>query len=920
MSKLIRAVSLCFAVILWAVPAGARAADIAFPLVQDGKAVASVVVAGDNEDLLAAVDDLATYIKQMTGAELKVVRGTKDLPGPTLHLGETELFPRLVDTLPQIKLDGFAMAAVGEDLLVAGKMPQGTANGIVTILQDQFGVRWYAAGSLWEIVPAHRSLVIKFAATSGPAARVENPSFQGRHLRDHWKAPEFRRRMRISLPGVKMPYVGTSHMLKRVVPAEKYGKDHPDYFPLNNGQRMITGDANPCYSHPDMPEVFMAYIREGNVGLGVNDNLTACRCERCLAMDGKSKPYKGMWNASESYYQLIAKVAALTAKEFPDRRLGTMAYQLTNTPPQSIAYIGKNVDIELCQDTSQYFDPEYKKLDQQMSAEWVTKAGGVHFYDYVGIEYWLPRYFPHILADQLHHLAHVGVKGYVTHLMNMPDTSMPMNYLLCQALWNADVDPDRMIDTMLKDLYGPAVGPIQKFYGLWESCWTRQTKSHWLFGLDALGAELTLYSPRELEEGAKLLEQAASLAVDAKARERITYLQQFFGFSLATIRLCDVCRRALLDPPPETSEQAIAMSKLAKDDWCDFAERLTAAEKLPGSSVSGQHSRSTRIRIWGLKQQARDAVVAPLLRWCCAHEGKSDPQQLRAIERQMADLAIASRRAIEERVTQTISAVPHLPQANALRVTDVAQSDRPIDLQASEQDWPGIAPITTLPWVFHNQPEETRKQRYDDPGDEHLVATPAPADQSMSWQCTWDSQRLYLRVVVRDDMHHQGQRADQMWKDDSVQIALNPRRGLYDSRGPSFEYLMGGYRGDEIEFGLSLHDDKPELHVWRVPRSFKGTDMRSLIRSAVARHGDRTIYEAAVDWKLLTGFVPQPEHSLGVCLVVNDVDQGERRIADYGSGLISHKHSPDFAAIRLTQSGKPSPAQSTTTAPARPTQ
>src|SRR5262245_433679 len=118
----------CAALVLCASATVLQAVDISFPLIQDGQAVAGVVVAGENKDLLAAVDDLVSYVRQITGAELKIVHGTKDLPGPTLHLGETELFPRLETTLPQIRLDGYAMASIGENLLVAGKLPQGTAN------------------------------------------------------------------------------------------------------------------------------------------------------------------------------------------------------------------------------------------------------------------------------------------------------------------------------------------------------------------------------------------------------------------------------------------------------------------------------------------------------------------------------------------------------------------------------------------------------------------------------------------------------------------------------------------------------------------------------------------------------------------------------------------------------------------------
>jgi hypothetical protein len=147
--------------------------------------------------------------------------------------------------------------------------------------------------------------------------------------------------------------------------------------------------------------------------------------------------------------------------------------------------------------------------------------------------------------------------------------------------------------------------------------------------------------------------------------------------------------------------------------------------------------------------------------------------------------------------------------------------------------------------------------------------------------------------------------------------------------------MWPGYQGKEVEFGVSLRDGNKDVYVWQVPdalkpastdakakgpqtgappsawlektdgkdgkskRVAKAVDPRSLIGATAYRNGGKTVYEMVVDWRLIPDFKPAPRKSLGISLVVNDVDKGIRRSAEYGSGIIRAKRTTDFAAIRL---------------------
>lgn len=872
-----------------------------FVLVRGGEPAATVVYAGEEASLKAAVQDLADYVERISGAKLRVIEGVDDTPGPTLHLGETALFGRLGDAMKKVKVDGFAMKRVGEDLVIVGAIPQGTANGITTLLQDQFGVRWYYGGPLWEVVPRRSTLAIGVTSNTGDV-RVENPAFLGRHLYSGNGGAAFQRRVRLTLNGVKLPYVGTSHDLVKIINPKKFG-DHPEYFAYWDGRHHVEHDVQPCLTHPDMPGIFLDYVREGNSGFGVNDNQTACRCERCMKVDGDAEPYMGMTNISESFFQLLARVAKEAKVVRPEMRLGAFAYQLTNAPPKSVDFIGDNVDIVLCQDTALNFDAAHKAMDQRMAEEWVKKCGYVRFYDYIGLSYWTPRYFPHILADQIRHIAKIGVAGYGTHSGTMIDSSMPMYYLLAQMLWDADLDADAVIDEMLTDLYGEARAPIAAFYDHWEDCWERQTNLRWLYGIDNFRGEMALYTPADFEKGKALLEEAATAAKDEIVRQRIAFLQERYAFTYESAQAFYTSMTAIRWEPTDDAEDAITLSNRVVDAWERWAKRLPQTTPLDGTSVFPWLGKPERCRIWSLKQQMRDGVIAPLVRWVCANEGRIAPADLRRIEHTLAGVAMLNRSNVERQVTEMIEAIPYPPRVDGLLVSGAVRAQSPPKLDAGPTPWAGGGFLEAAPWVFMDRATKPEIGKYQDPVAQHRTIMSVPPvfdDQSMECQASWDDRYLYLRVNVRDERHVQESTGPGMWQQDSIRVALTPQRDnfLYDVH--SWTYIWGGYRGCELEFGVALKGDKAELHVEKTPEGLPSDVTPATgIRVAAARHRSHTIYEAAIDWRLIPDFEPKAEKSVGFWLSVNDTDKGELVTAEYGSSINRVKRPTGFSAIRL---------------------
>ena len=874
----------------------AFADDIRFPVVRDGVPLVKVVVGTKHDAVDAAVADLAHYVEQISGAKLEIVHGDDDLPGPTLHIGETSHYEATAALREEIVYDGFCVRRIGEDLIVTGAVPEGTANGIVTSLHDDFDVRWYYAGPLWEIVPKADSLEISLTQTHSPDGHVDNPAFLDRRLWGRPPSDEFARRVRMTIKSMNNPFVRTGHALSRIVPTDKYAAEHPDYFSMMNGERVLSGSPQPCFTHPDMFDIFMEYVRGGGNSFGVNDNNTACHCERCLAIDGDSEPYMGMWNVSESYCQLIARVAKQTAKEFPGRRLGIFAYQITNTPPRTVEHLGANVDVTLCQDSAQHFDAKTQQTDRDMAAEWVRRSGSVVYYDYIGISYWTPRYFPTLLAEHIKHLHDVGVHTWATYPSTMMDTAMPMYTVAYELIWDTNQDAKQIVDRMLTDLYRESAGPMKRFYQHWEDCWMRQTEPRWLWGMDNFRAEMGIYSWADIKHGGELLAEAQSRATDPNVRERLKWIADRFAFTHAAAHAHALSLDALSEPLPEDPDEVEALMPPMVQAWRTFEREQTIGKKLTDTSHNGWLPRPYRVRTWGLKRQLRDATVAPFARWIIEREQVLKPHELTAIEARFAKTAKAARTEIESIVTEDVSAAIRPVRINALVVPWIPR--KTVDIE-SERDWQAVPVIDDLEWIFRDRSPDNKPGKYEEILQEWIIPSPAPADCSITWKAAWDDDNLYVHVEVRDDQHVQNNAAADMWSQDGVQIAIDTDRADFTMPRRSWDYNWGHVDSGEIELGVGLRGTETMVYVWHAHAERTAEEIRSAMTARATRRDDRTVYSVAIPWDALAPFKPEPQRSLGISLVVNEVDDGHRVSAEYGSGVIQSKRATEFTAVRL---------------------
>lgn len=155
----------------------------------------------------------------------------------------------------------------------------------------------------------------------------------------------------------------------------------------------------------------------------------------------------------------------------------------------------------------------------------------------------------------------------------------------------------------------------------------------------------------------------------------------------------------------------------------------------------------------------------------------------------------------------------------------------------------------------------------------------------------WDARYLYVACAVADDVPGASYPATELWRGDSLQVAVSAQRR---STGAD-----GGYGPGDHEFGFAL------IAGESVAVRFHGGDGRvgpvSDVRVTVRRDGDRVFYEAAIPWKELAPIRPEPGTVLGLSLLVNDDDGRGRGYIEWGGGIGDAKRPDRFPPLRLVR-------------------
>ena len=343
-------------------------------LVKNGKATGRIIVDPQNKTDLQAATLLNIFVKKITGATLPVIS-----PAGKRVKGDLIIDSRSDLKSSDLVMDGFSLKSNDSTFLVKGARGLGSVYGVVTILEDFFGVHYYAANNC--AIPHSRELRLPCQIS-----RTENPSFEFRQTQAYGLATDSLYKVWHRLKEPKEIFAGNYwvHTFDRILPSSKYGKDHPEYFSFINGIRRPGAASQWCLSNPEVFElvcqkidsIFKAHPDRRIISVSQNDgNSTNCSCEKCKAIDEEEGGPSG------SIIRFLNKLAL----RFPDKEFSTLAYLFSVAPPKHVKPL-PNVNIMLCdidcyREVSLTENPSGKTFMKNMEG-WAKISDNIFVWDY----------------------------------------------------------------------------------------------------------------------------------------------------------------------------------------------------------------------------------------------------------------------------------------------------------------------------------------------------------------------------------------------------------------------------------------------------------------------------------------------------------------------------------------------------------
>jgi hypothetical protein len=464
-------------------------------IAQNGTAKAVIVVAANaSEPEQHAANELADFLHQITGAEFKIMQPPAEgrsrlLVGPgAAKLAQADF------SADDLGTDGIVIRNVGADLILAGGRRRGTLYAVYTFLEDMLGCRWWS--SRVSSIPKKPTVVVEGQwVRYSPALEYREPYWYDAFDPD-WAVRNKVNGQRPALDakrGGKHIYEGFVHTFNRLIPPDKYFKDHPEWFSEIDGKRTFKR-AQLCLTNEQMFQELLenleARLRNNPTAtiasVSQNDWRGNCQCSKCAAIEKAEGSPAGLM------LRFVNAVAEEIESEFPNVAISTLAYQYTRKPPK-ITKPRHNVIVRLCSIECSFSVPLGHERNKEFRDDiigWSKICDRLYIWDYTTNfrHYIMPHPNLRVLGPNVKFFVDHNVKGifeqgaYTTNGAEMAELRA---WVLAKLLWNPNRDAQELIDEFIAGYYGPAGPNIKKYLktthdaveasGDWLGCFSKDT-------------------------------------------------------------------------------------------------------------------------------------------------------------------------------------------------------------------------------------------------------------------------------------------------------------------------------------------------------------------------------------------------------------------------------------------------------------
>lgn len=443
----------------------------------------------------AAAGELKTHLDKITGGNFTIV-AEETFAGdkPAIYLGETEFAKKHGIDSSAFAPEEWLIKTVDGNLIITGSKLNGTLFGVYDLLENQLGCHWFTPESTH--IPHNPDVSL------GSLDIRKQPSFASRTIVPYANS-QFHQRSRghmyrnkqnptlLSPLSVSLQY-GPVHNFYSFVSPEKYFKSNPEYFSMNKkGERTSNHEDQLCLSNPAVWDITLESLR----GFIKKDRETlppdqwpmvydisqndcqeggfVCKCPECVKITEREGSESGL------ILTFINHVAREIAKEYPEIKIRTLAYLMTDNAPKTLRP-ESNVLIHWCDmfirsDCYRPFTSSFNAKQKAQLEGWRAIGAKIALWDYwnMGIEgaYFKPSRVETMvdaIGPDLRYFKEAGVVSYFAEMQtyNVP---APQNFvdlqiwLGYQLMLDLDRDPEPLIALYMDKHYGPAAKPMSEF-------------------------------------------------------------------------------------------------------------------------------------------------------------------------------------------------------------------------------------------------------------------------------------------------------------------------------------------------------------------------------------------------------------------------------------------------------------------------
>ena len=497
---------------------------------------------------------LAAFFKEVTGVQAPIVKASEVATPEARAKYKTLIWcgrqPEVDRTigaeLDKLDDDGFILHAAGNNIYVAGKKWWGDNWAAHDLLERYAGCRWYGPDKefwkpeqgivgLFDVVPKRERIEVP-----SDAHVVEQPVYKMRFFR-FMPLHAFRLRYRDQF----------HHALVGIIDPRKHGEQHPEWFPLIDGERYVPPPGQeihfqPCATHPEVEAVvagaaidhFKQNPDSSAFSVGMNDTDRFCECDKCIAVAPATITDKQQ-RLAFAFFDFYNRVAArVEAAGFGDKRLGCLGYAGLSVLPKGSIRMHPMLVPYLTRDSAVLFDPNQQNEFADIVATWNGLAHRMGIYEYMyGGGFVVPRVYNRYLIKNIRDQYGVGCDGFYAESYPNFGLDGPKYWLTARMLWDPRQDPEKLLTAYYADLFGPAAKPVRAYFDFLEETWCTQAipsdKSNYRWFLD--DRQLEIFPPEKCEQAWALLDEAerAAAGADTAVLKRIGYFRDSFAVTRA---------------------------------------------------------------------------------------------------------------------------------------------------------------------------------------------------------------------------------------------------------------------------------------------------------------------------------------------------------------------------------------------------